>query len=402
MKITKIETFVPTRPVDNARVDIFCWVQVHTDAGIVGLGESTGLPGIIAAAVHDLVAPFALGADPFDREHLWASLWAKAEFTGVGGAEVRAIAAVDIALWDIAGQALGVPLHQLLGGVSHERLPLYNTCLNGPVMLDQDRSTAEHVGDLARELIDQGYAAMKIWPFDPVSPRGRSHGGRPAAWPLGPIGHRLSNTELELGLAPVRAIRDAVGNGIDIAIEGHGRWNLPNAIRIARALEPYDVLWLEDIMPVDNADDLQRLAQATSVPLCISERLQTRWGFRPILKSGAASFVMFDIEYTGGITEAQTIAKIAETYRLPIVPHGAYGSVLSLANAHLFFAAPNAMLMEVVRSMHGSAYDRWVPNNLVIEHGWVRPPMAPGLGTALDAAIRGADGVAIRTSTLDA
>ena len=111
---------------------------------------------------------------------------------------------------------------------------------------------------------------------------------------------------------------------------------------------------------------------------------------------------MFDIEYTGGITEAQTIAKIAETYRLPIVPHGAYGSVLSLANAHLFFAAPNAMLMEVVRSMHGSGYDRWVPNNLVVEQGWIRPPMAPGLGTALDPAIRTADGVSIRTSALAA
>ena len=225
MRITKIETFVPTEPVDNARVDIFCWVLVHTDEGLVGLGESTGLPGIVAAAIHELVAPFVLGADPADREHLWAQLWAKAEFTGMGGAEVRAMAAVDIALWDLEGQRLGVPLHRLLGGLAHDRLPLYNTCLNGPVLLDQDRSTADHVGDLARELLEQGFTAMKIWPFDPVSPRARDY-GRPGGWPLGPIGHRLTRDDLERGLAPVRAIREAVDDRMDIAIEGHGRWDL--------------------------------------------------------------------------------------------------------------------------------------------------------------------------------
>jgi L-alanine-DL-glutamate epimerase-like enolase superfamily enzyme len=308
------------------------------------------------------------------------------------------MAAVDIALWDIAGQALGVPLHRLLGGLAHDRLPLYNTCLNGPVLLDQDRSTAEHVGDLARELLDQGFTAMKIWPFDPVSPRARTYPGRPAGWPLGAIGHRLTSADLERGIAPVRAIREAVGDRIDIAIEGHGRWDLTNAIRIARALEPFDVLWLEDIMPVDVPDDLARLAAATRVPLTISERLQTRWAFRPILERGAASFVMFDIAYTGGISEAKQIAHLAETYRLPIVPHGAYGSVLTLANAHLFFSSPNAMLMEVVRSMHGSAYDRWVPNTLEIKHGWIEPPMGAGLGTSLDPAIRTAEGVDIRAS----
>ena len=399
MRITKIETFVPTRPVDNARVDIFCWVLVHTDEGLVGLGESSGLPGIVAAAVHELVAPFVLGADPADREHLWAQLWAKAEFTGMGGAEVRAMAAVDIALWDLEGQRLGVPLHRLLGGLAHDRLPLYNTCLNGPVLLDQDRSTAEHVGELARELLEQGFTAMKIWPFDPVSPRARSYAGRPAGWPLGPIGHRLTKDDLERGLAPVRAIRDAVGDRMDIAIEGHGRWDLPAAIRIARALEPYDVLWLEDIMPVDVPDDLARLAAAARVPLCISERLQTRWAFRPILERGAASYVMFDIAYTGGISEAKQIAHLAETYRLPIVPHGAYGSVLTMANAHVFFSSPNAMITEVVRSMHGSAYDRWVPNNLDVREGWAYPPTAPGLGTTLDPAIREDESVATRLSS---
>jgi L-alanine-DL-glutamate epimerase-like enolase superfamily enzyme len=398
MRITAIETFVPTQPVDNARVDIFCWVLVHTDEGLVGLGESTGLPGTVAAAVHELVAPFVLGADPADREHLWAQLWAKTEFTGMGGAEVRAMAAVDIALWDLEGQRLGVPLYRLLGGLAHDRLPLYNTCLNGPLLLDQDRSAAEHVGDLARELLEQGFTAMKIWPFDPVSPRARTYPGRPGGWPLGPIGHRLTTPELEQGLAPVQAIREAVGDRMDIAIEGHGRWDLTNAIRIARALEPYDVLWLEDIMPVDVPDDLARLAAATRVPLCISERLQTRWAFRPILERGAASFVMFDVAYTGGISEAKRIAQLAETYRLPVVPHGAYGSVLTMANAHIFLSTPNAMIMEVVRSMHGSAYDRWVPNTLEIREGWAYPPTAPGLGTALDPAIRDAEGVSIRAS----
>ena len=305
MRITKIETFVPTRPVDNARVDIFCWVLVHGDEGLVGLGESTGLPGIVAAAVHELVAPFVLGADPADREYIWAQLWAKAEFTGMGGAEVRAMAAVDIALWDLEGQRLGVPLHRLLGGLAHDRLPLYNTCLNGPVCSTRTappQTTSATLPASAGAGL-HGDEDLAVRPGLAARPRPTPAAG---GWPLGPIGHRLTRDDLERGLAPVRAIRDAVGDRMDIAIEGHGRWDLPAAIRIARALEPYDVLWLEDIMPVDVPDDLARLAAATRVPLCISEHLQTGWAFRPILERGAASFVMFDIAYTGGISEAKT------------------------------------------------------------------------------------------------
>ena len=179
---------------------------------------------------------------------------------------------------------------------------------------------------------------MKIWPWDLVAPRMRDrtrgaaesttayirNAGAPGA--LGLVGQYLSAAELQRGLEPVRKIRAAVGDRMDIAIEAHSRWSLPAALQIARALEPYDVMWLEDVMPVDNVDDLARLRSETQVRLCVSERLFTRWGLREVLEKGAAHVIMLDAGWCGGLTEAKKIAAAAETHHLPIAPHGAVGT----------------------------------------------------------------------------
>ena len=174
-----------------------------------------------------------------------------------------------------------------------------------------------------------------------------------------------------------------MGDRIDIAIEGHSRWNLPTAIKIARALEPYNIMWLEDIMPVDNVDDLARLVRETCVPICVSERLVTRWGFRQVLEKGAAHIIMPDLTWCGGLTEIRKIAALAEMYHLPIAPHGATGPVLTFASAHACIAIPNAMALEVVRSHYLTWFDDIVTKNVVIRDGCMELPTGPGLGTAL-------------------
>jgi L-alanine-DL-glutamate epimerase-like enolase superfamily enzyme len=205
--------------------------------------------------------------------------------------------------------------------------------------------------------------------------------GAPGA--LGLVGQYLRPEDLQRGLVPIQQIREAVGDRMDIAIEAHSRWSLPAALQIARALEPYDVMWLEDVMPVDNVDDLARLRTETSVRLCVSERLFTRWGIRQVLEKGAAHVIMLDPVWCGGITESKKIAAAAETYHLPVAAHGAVGPVLGLAGAHLCAAMPNAMVLEVVRAHYLGWYNEVVTENIVVKDGHLELPRAPGLGTSL-------------------
>jgi galactonate dehydratase len=403
MKITQIQTFYLSDPQGELRLDHFLWVQISTDDGLVGLGETSSLPRAVAAVVHDLYAPILLGADPRDVTYLWAEMHAAAQFAGAGGSELRALSAIDVALWDIVAQAAGLPLYRLLGGQCHDRIRVYNTCLNAGVHRDLDNSI-EQPGRLAEDLLADGFTAMKVWPFDKFAPRSRfripdPHRG--TYWAFGPIGQSLAQRDIESGLEVLGSIRGAVGTRMDIAIEGHGRWNLPTAIKIAKALAPYDILFLEDAIPVTSTSDMAALTHESPVPTCFSERLFTRWAFRDALERGAMRVVMFDVCWGGGVTEGRNVATMADTYHLPFATHGATGPVLTMASLHVCMAAPNAMVMEVVRSHMNTWYSSVVTEVVVVEDGHIGPPAAvPGLGTKLreDFGSR-ADVVSQRTST---
>ena len=392
MHITKIET-VHIQDAEYERHRNL-WVQVHTDDGLVGLGETQTLPSAVAEVIHELYAPMLLGRDPADIECIWADLYSAIHFYGGSGAELRGLSAVDIALWDLLSQSCGQPLYNLLGGRCRDRIRVYNTCISGGNIRDTE-AWQNDAGGLAQELLDEGWTAMKIWPWDLVAPRvserARSaeesatayirNAGAPGA--LGLVGQYLSAADLARGLEPVRKIRQAVGDRMDIAIEGHSRWSLPAALQIARALEPYDVMWLEDVIPVDNVDDLGRLRAETRVRMCVSERLFTRWGLRQVMEKGAAHIIMLDVGWCGGLTEAKKIAAAAETYHLPIAPHGAVGPVLNTASAHLCAAVPNAMVLEVVRAHYLGWYEEVVNGDIIIKEGHMHLLNRPGLGISL-------------------
>lgn len=363
MKITAIETCSLGRGVTvHAGPIRWLWVRIHTDVGLAGLGETYPSPEVEGAVIRRTLAPVLLGRDASQIDRLWADMLEAVSFSGWAGAEMRAISAVDMALWDLAGKAAGLPVYRLLGGASRERIRTYNTCYDHLDFLIEPVR-------LARELLDAGIHAMKIWPFDPVARITR--------------GQYITGSQIEEASRPLRSIKAEFGADMDVAMEFHGFWNLPSAIQIARALEPYSPMWLEEMMPQDNLAAYKELAAATHLPLCLSERLMTRWGFRELLANGAARIAMPDISWCGGISEARKIAAMAETHYLPIAPHNCGGPVLHAATLHLAANVTNLHICESVRRHYADEYRGIVTETYPACDGWLPVPDGPGLGVEL-------------------
>jgi galactonate dehydratase len=362
MRITAIETLMPgSHPV-------ILWVRVRTDDGVVGVGETLSQPAAAAQAVHGLMAPLLIDQDPLRIELHWHRLYRALAYHGVGGAELRALSAIDMALWDLVGKATGQPIHQLLGGACRDRVPIYNTCGSYGAIRDRERFLEDPAG-LARELMDEGIRMMKIWPFDDFA---AAHDGQ-----------HISARDLRTGVERVAKIREAVGEDVEIAIEGHALWNLPSAIRIARALEPHRPMWVEDLLWPENPQALAELRSATSVPVVASERLLTRWGFRELLERGGCEIVMFDPIWTGGLSEARRIATLASVHHRPIAPHNCGGPLTHIAVSHLCAHTYNLLAMETVRAFYRGFFTDLVTDLPAIEDGHLLPLTGPGLGSEL-------------------
>jgi len=384
MRITRIETL---------RLEEFAnllWVVVTTEDGLSGLGETFFGPRAVEAHIHDSLAPKLLGEDARRIDSI--NRRCREQYLGFlgTGAEMRAASAIDIALYDLAGKRHGVPVHELLGGLARERIRTYNTCAGyryirtakaqqsdnwglpagaaeGPYE-DLD-AFLNHADELARSLMDEGIRAMKIWPFDLAAEENE--------------GLFITPAQLEKGLEPFARIRDAVGDAMEIMVEFHSLWNLPTAIRIAEALEPYRPFWFEDPIRMVNMEALSEFAGATSVPVTASETVATRFGFREMLENGAVGIVMPDLSWCGGLTEARKIASLAETWQRPVAPHDCTGPVVFAASCHFSLAASNALIQESVRAFYSGWYRELVTTLPRIEQGWIYPMAGPGLGTAL-------------------
>ena len=378
MKVAKIET------IRNPRFPHLLWVRIYTEDGLVGLGETFYLPGAVEAAIHEAIASFVIGRSAYDIESIWDQVFSYCNFFGYAGAEMRALSAIDIALWDLAGKRIGQPIYNLLGGKVRETIPVYNTCVDTDVFRDQE-GFLERPAELAKDLLAHGIRAMKIWPWDRFAPplQSAAISGPAGMMAIGPSGSLLSLKNLEAGLRAVKEIRDAVGNEIEILIEGHSRWDLNSAIRIARALEPYNILCMEDIIKPDSVADLSRLVAETRIPQSVSERLFTRYAFREVLEARAAHILMPDLIWTGGITEGRKIAILADSFHLPVAPHDCTGLVAIMANLHLCAVSTNAMILESVRGFYQGWYRSVYTTDVQIEAGHASFPTLPGLGTSL-------------------
>ncbi|MCP5152155.1 MAG: mandelate racemase/muconate lactonizing enzyme family protein [Ectothiorhodospiraceae bacterium] len=387
MKITAIET------LRLGEFPNMVWVRVRTDEGVTGLGETYFGARAVEAYIHESAAPRLLGKDPLQIERIAHDLQPYVGFSGTG-AETRGRSAIDVALWDLFGHATGQPLYQLLGGLTRDRIRTYNTCAGYRYVRTRPDWKADDWGlggdgegpyedldaflnradELAQSLLEEGITGMKIWPFDFTA--GAAEGG-----------HYISNADLDRALEPFRKIRDAVGSRIDIMVELHSIWRLPAALKIARALEPFDPFWYEDPVRMDSLPALSTFAASTRVPVCASETVASRWNHRDLLETGAPAVVMPDIVWCGGLTEARKIAAIADTYHRPVAPHDCTGPVAFNAAVHLSLSVPNALVQESVRAFRTGWYAELVTAVPEVVDGHILPPSGPGLGTDLQPGI---------------
>jgi L-alanine-DL-glutamate epimerase-like enolase superfamily enzyme len=400
MKITAIETI---HPGPESAMPALLFVRVRTDEGLHGTGDTFYLPRTCEAVVHEHIAPVLLGQDPGTVEAHWRALYnAYARFGG-RGAEVRALSAVDVALWDLLGKSTGVPVHRLLG-TAHARVPTYNTC-GGPLyasvaggsqagygssrragVLDDFDAFLNEPGELARDLVSEGAKGMKIWPFDRFA---HARGGR-----------SIAAEDLAAGVGTVRAIREAVGDAIEVMVDGHGLWEPTPAIRILRELEEYRPAWVEDLTLADKPSVLARLRAASTVPISVSEYLVTRDAFLPVLQAEAADLVMIDPTWAGGITESRKIAVLADTFGLPVTYHDCTGPFTLLAGLHLAASTPNVMYQESVRAYLRVVYPEMVTHVPEVVDGEFGVPSGAGLGADLLDDLESRPGVTVRASTL--
>ena len=378
------------------------WLEIETDEGLTGLGESFRGSQAVEAVIHEQVAPYLLGKDARQIEGISRHLVNPYVGFQSSGAEIRAASAVDMALWDLMGQRHGVPLYVALGGAVRESIRVYNTCagysyntsgarravgtsdaVTGPY--DDQVAFMRDAGTLAESLLSEDYAAMKIWPFD--------------VYADATGGHMISLSDLNAGLEPFRKIRRAVGDRIDVMCEMHSLWTSHAAERICRALEEFGVFWAED--PIGKMTDvtaLTDLRRRTRTPICASETLGGVVPFRDLLAGDAVDVVMLDLSWCGGLTQGRKIAALAEAYARPLAPHACTGPVALMAGLHLALHAPTAIFQEVVRAALSTWYRELVTDLPEVRRGMVHAPQGAGLGTKLDPNVTQREDATIRVS----
>ncbi|MBO7743529.1 galactonate dehydratase [Paenibacillus sp. MWE-103] len=332
------------------------FVKVETDEDIAGYGEGTSFtPRAVIGMIEEL-KPYLIGEDATRIEHLWQMCF-RTLFARGGPVTGSAIAAIDIALWDIKGKALGVPVYQLLGGLARDKVRVY-----GPVA----GKTAEEIAGKAKKLADRGVTAIRYRAFHDWDAL-HLHDHKRA------VMQQVEYTE---------AIRAAVGEDVDLILECHGRYDPDYAVMLAKIVEKYRPLYLEDPIRHENPQAYRRLRPFTSIPLATGERSHNKFEFRELVESGLVDYLRPDVCWCGGITEMRKIAAMAETHYINLVPHNNWGPVGTAASMHVSLAFSNVALLE----LPASASD---PKDLntdvaspypVVENGYALPLLGPGLG----------------------
>ena len=353
MKITDLKTFICHVYRTN-----WVFVKIYTDSGLEGVGEATleMREQTVATAIWELKRSL-LGKDPHRIEAIWHDAYRDAYWRG-GPVLMSALAGVEMALWDIKGKDLGVPVYQLLGGKIRDSIPCYaNAWFAGAKKPDEFAAKA-------KEAVAAGFKGIKWDPF-------------------GSAYMNLTPRELVEAIECVEAVTDAVGSKIEILIEAHGRFNVPTTLRIAQALERFNILWLEEPLPPDNPRALAEVKNRIRVPIAAGERQYSRWNYTEFLELGAADFVQPDVTHAGGIMEVKKIAAMAECRHLAVCPHNPSGPVANAAALHLAACVPNFQFLETMATdvpQRKEVSDE----RLILEEGNMQISDKPGLGIEIN------------------
>ncbi|WP_165972269.1 galactonate dehydratase [Paenibacillus piri] len=340
--------------------DIICihtkgvYVKVETDEGIAGYGEGTNFTPKAVVGMIEEMKPYIIGEDPQRIEYLWQACFRRL-FARGGPVTGSAIAAIDMALWDIKGKKLGVPVYQLLGGLARNRVRLYGHVTG---------HSAEEIASNAKKLADKGITAIRYRGFHDTDAI-HLHDHKRA------VLQQVEYTE---------AIRAAVGNSVDLIVECHGRYDADYAVMLAREIKRFRPLYIEDPIRHENPQALRRIRSYTDIPLATGERGHNKWDFRELLTDGLVDYVRPDVCWCGGISEIRKIAAMAEMYHVQVVPHNTQGPLGTAASLHASLSMPNVAMMELPwagkDAPPADAASPWP----VIEDGYAYPPTGPGLG----------------------
>lgn len=385
MKITKIETSIPEHVMPGLIA-----LRIHTDEGFVGNGESYYAPHAVASMVHDWMARYLLGANPLDIERHWRFLYERAANFGARGCELRALSAIDLALWDILGQATGQPVWQLLGGKAQDSLAIYNSS-GGPTYGARKSGHSDPQGwpghgdcgekgpyndywsfvnepeAYMNSLLNEGIQAFKCWPLDFAAHK-----------PGGPL--HISGQDVDTALAPLREIRETFGNRIEFMVDGHGFFQLPAAIRIAEALKPLQPLWVEDLIRPDSIQAMADLRRMTGIPMAVSEMFSGPDDYAIALRERCADYVMIDPTWVGGISQTLRITHLAQFSNVPVVYHDCTGPFTLMAGVQSGIASSNVAWQETVRAHLRIVYPKLIEGTFEVVAGRIHAPTESGLG----------------------
>jgi L-alanine-DL-glutamate epimerase-like enolase superfamily enzyme len=394
VRITSVQT------VRSPRQRNVIWVILTAEDGTTGLGETFYGASAVEEYLHAQVAPVLLTEPNPTPQSVRRRLRGYVGYAG-SGVEVRGNSAVDIALWDLEARRARRPLRHLLGGPARDAIAVYNTCAgNDYVSLDSRQASSNwgiagtpttryedlwaflhRPGELARDLRDEGYGGMKVWPFDLAA---EDSGGDHTA-------------DLRFGLSVLDAIKESVGDDLDLYVELHSLWQPHGAERVLRALEPYGLTWAEDPIRPDHTRALSSLRGSTSVPIAVGENLGDGFNaYGPLFDAAATDFAIIDIGWGGGITAALSVAALAEQHGVPLAPHDCTGPVALAVATHFVTTVPNGYVQEVARAFYHGWYGDVAVGVPVVRGGEITPSDAPGHGVELTPDFLSAHGTQVR------
>jgi galactonate dehydratase len=355
MKITEIKTHVVSTAWRN-----LTFVRVLTDEGLEGVGEvrmlnhTDALLGYLKEAEQNHL----IGHDPTQIEDLIVKMY-RNDFARAGEIAMSALATVEIACWDITGQALGKPVYELLGGKVRDKIKAY---ANGWYTVER---TPEEFHAAAKRVLEKGYRALKLDPF-------------------GAGFYEMERDEKRQAIALVEAVRDAVGPDVEILVEMHGRFNPATAIEMSREMERFTPSWVEEPVPPENLAALQKASEKIAIPVATGERIHTRYEYRELFERQAADLIQPDITHIGGLLEVKKLAAWAEAYYILVAPHNVGGSVSTAAALHFAASTPNFKIQEHFNDFAEDWVKQLAPGNPEVTDGYFGLPRGPGLGVKVN------------------
>jgi galactonate dehydratase len=341
-------------------------IRVYTDQGLYGQGEATDAAVGTVSLVNQF-RRFLVGQDPLNVDALWERIRTTGIFAGAqGGQYITALTGLEIALWDLAGKALGLPVYQLMGGKFRDKVRIYcDSDMDDPLAPESDKKLAW--------IKDQGFTAMKI-DLDEFNDPNRFDRSNWTA----------NNLEVDRMVRWVKHVRESIPREMELACDMHGRYDAGTGKRVAKELEPFRLLWLEEPVPAEDIDAMADIRHSTSTPIACGENLYMRWGYRELLDKNAVDIIQPDFQKTGGLSESRKIANLAQTYYVPVAPHCVVSPIGMMSTAHACVTFPNFLCCEWHWINFPDHWKNWVKEGEIIQKGYVTVTDKPGLGVEMN------------------